>query len=114
MYIGSQDSQEFHWLGCVDVRDVAGAHILLLESDEAEGRYLCTNGIFQFGDFARTVARLFPRFPVHRFTEETHPGLVSCKNAAKRLIDLGTVFTPIEDAIKDSVASLMMRGIISD
>lgn len=65
---GSQDTQEYHWLGAVHVRDVAKAQVLLFETPSASGRYLCTNGILQFRDFAEKVSKLFPHFPVHRFT----------------------------------------------
>lgn len=64
---GSTDTQEYHWLGAVHVKDVAAAQILLFESPRASGRYLCTNGIYQFGDFADRVSKLYPEFPVHRF-----------------------------------------------
>lgn len=65
---GSTDTQEYHWLGAVHVKDVAKAQVLLFESPSASGRYLCTNGIYQFGDFAESVSKLFPEFPVHRFS----------------------------------------------
>ncbi|PKA51245.1 Cinnamoyl-CoA reductase 2 [Apostasia shenzhenica] len=109
---GSKDTQEYHWLGCVHVRDVAAAQVLLLETPHASGRYLCTNGIYQFKDFVETVARLCPEYSVHRFTEETQPGLVSCQNAAKRLVELGLVLTPIEEAIKKSEASMKAKGFL--
>lgn len=64
---GSKDTQEYHWLGAVHVKDVVKAQVLLFESPAASGRYLCTNGIYQFGDFAERVSKLFPEFPVHRF-----------------------------------------------
>ncbi|XP_021912648.1 cinnamoyl-CoA reductase 1 isoform X2 [Carica papaya] len=63
---GSTDTQEYHWLGAVHVKDVAKAQLLLFETPTASGRYLCTNGIYQFGDFADRVSKLFPEFPVHR------------------------------------------------
>lgn len=62
---GSQDTQEYHWLGAVHVKDVAKAQILLFESPTS-GRYLCTNGIYQFSEFADKVAKICPQFPVHR------------------------------------------------
>lgn len=65
--IGSNDTQEYYWLGCVDVRDVANAHVLLFEMPSASGRYLCTNGIHQFRDFAKTVTNLCPDYPIHRY-----------------------------------------------
>ena len=64
---GSKDTQEYHWLGAVHVRDVANAHLLLFHSSAASGRYLCTNGIYQFAKFAQIVSKLFPHYPVHRF-----------------------------------------------
>ncbi|KAK6119101.1 hypothetical protein DH2020_047144 [Rehmannia glutinosa] len=133
---GSKDTQEYHWLGAVHVKDVAKAQVLLFETPTASGRYLCTNGIYQFGDFTEKVSKLFPEFPVHRdkspfprsahlwwflyanpnstcrFTGETQPGLVACKDAAKRLIDLGLNFTPVEDALRDTVLSLKAKGFL--
>ncbi|KAL2341488.1 hypothetical protein Fmac_009428 [Flemingia macrophylla] len=47
-----RETQEYHWLGAVHVRDVAKAHLLLYETPTAAGRYLCTNGINQFSTFA--------------------------------------------------------------
>ncbi|XP_042492010.1 cinnamoyl-CoA reductase 1 [Macadamia integrifolia] len=109
---GSKETQEYHWLGAVHVKDVANAQVLLFESPSASGRYLCTNGIYQFRDFAEMVSKIYPNFPVHRFSEETQPGLMGCKDAAKRLIDLGLVFTPVEDAIQDAVESLKVKGFL--
>lgn len=63
---GSKDTQDYHWLGAVHVRDVAKAQLLLFESPAASGRHICINGIYQYGDFAKLVSKLFPEFPVHR------------------------------------------------
>ncbi|RVX05838.1 hypothetical protein CK203_023888 [Vitis vinifera] len=52
--------------GAVHVKDVAKAQVLLFETPAASGRYLCTDGIYQFADFAERVSKLFPEFPVHR------------------------------------------------
>ena len=48
-----------------------------------------------------------------RFVGETQPGLVTCKDAAKKLIDLGLVFTPLEVAIQDTVESLRSKGFLN-
>ncbi|KAF5733137.1 cinnamoyl-CoA reductase family protein [Tripterygium wilfordii] len=109
---GSKDTQEYHWLGAVHVKDVAKAQVLIFETSSSSGRYLCTNGIYQFADFAGKVSELFPEFPVHRFIGETQPGLISCKDAAKRLINLGLVFTPVEDAVRETVESLKAKGFL--
>eukprot|EP01018_Ginkgo_biloba_P024989 Gb_01600 [translate_table: standard] len=109
---GSQYTQGNYWLGCVHVEDVAKAQILLYETPSASGRHLCTNGIIHYSDFAETLAKICPEYPVHRFTEETQPGLLRCKDAAKKLIDLGLCFTPIEDTLRQSVASMKERGFL--
>lgn len=110
---GSQDTQEYHWLGAVHVKDVARAQVLLFENPAASGRHLCTNGIYQFGDFAAKVHELFPEYPVHRFSGETQPGMVSSKDAAKKLINLGLEFTPVEDAVRETVESLKANGFLN-
>lgn len=111
---GSEETHECHWLGAVHVKDVAKAQVLLFETPAASGRYLCTNGIFQFGDFAAKVSELCPEYRIHRFEGETQPGLVACKDAAKRLINLGLVFTPLEEAIQETVESLKARGFLDE
>ncbi|XP_056689991.1 cinnamoyl-CoA reductase 1-like [Spinacia oleracea] len=143
---GSKCTQECHWLGAVHVKDVARAQVLLFETPAVSGRYLCTNGIYQFADFAAIVSQLFPEYPIHRllscyfivhilvigyhtimylmtdgnmvcqnwFTEETQPGLVACRDAAKRLIDLGLIFTPLEEAIHETVVSLKAKGFLEE
>ncbi|CAJ1962830.1 unnamed protein product [Sphenostylis stenocarpa] len=110
--MGSRETQEHHWLGAVHVKDVAKAHVLLYETPAAAGRYLCTNVIYQFSSFAATVSELYPEFAIHRFPKETQPGLTPCIDAAKRLIDLGLVFTPIQDAVRESAQSLIAEGFL--
>ncbi|RDX94884.1 Cinnamoyl-CoA reductase 1, partial [Mucuna pruriens] len=112
LMVGSRETQEYHWLGAVHVKDVAKAHVLLYETPAAAGRYLCTNGIYHFSTFATLVSDLFPEFPIHRFQAETQPGLTPCKDAAKRLIDLGLVFTPVQDAVREAAESLIAKGFL--
>ncbi|MED6133198.1 hypothetical protein PIB30_026267 [Stylosanthes scabra] len=96
----------------VHVRDVARAQVLIYETPSAAARYLCTNGIYQFSSFAKILSELYPDFPIYRFPEETQPGLTPCKDAAKRLIDLGFVFTPVEDVVQEAVESLIDKGFL--
>lgn len=48
----------------------------------------------------------------YRFNGETQPGLRACKDASKKLIDLGLVFTPVEDAVRETVESLKAKGFL--
>lgn len=38
--------------------------------------------------------------------------MVNCEDAAKRLIDMGMVFTPVEDAVKETVESLKSERLL--
>ncbi|KAL0012966.1 hypothetical protein SO802_000035 [Lithocarpus litseifolius] len=106
--------KEYHWLGAVTVhvKEVAKAQVLLFETP-ASGTYLCTNWTYQFVNFAHQVSNLFPQYPAHRFNGETQPGLTTCRGAAKRLIDLGLVFIPVEDAVQDTVESIKAKGFLN-
>lgn len=51
-------------MGFVDVRDVAKAHILAMQSSGAKGRYLVAAGSLMFTDMAAILKRLYPDKPV--------------------------------------------------
>ncbi|KAH9750117.1 Epimerase domain-containing protein [Citrus sinensis] len=109
-YVNASGAVLQRLLQAVHVKDVAKAQVLLFETPAASGRYLCTNGIYQFAEFAEKVSKLFPEYPIHMFKGETQPGLVACENAAKRLISLGLDFTPVEETIREAVESLKAQG----
>ncbi|CAO2830329.1 unnamed protein product [Amaranthus hypochondriacus] len=110
---GSTETYENFYMGCVHVKDVAMAHILLYENKSAAGRHLCCKDITHFSDLATKVAQLYPQYNVPRFPTDTQPGLLRKQNAGKKLMDLGLQFTPIEEIIKDSIDSLIKGGYIS-
>ncbi|KAI5054310.1 hypothetical protein GOP47_0030798, partial [Adiantum capillus-veneris] len=106
------DLQELTWLGCVYVKDVARAQILLYESPRAKGRYLCTQEIFPFNEFVEEVAQMYPQYNVSRFNENTHPKLARCANPGKKLMSLGLKFTPRDEIIRSTVSSLEEKGFL--
>lgn len=110
---GSTETYEHFYMGCVHVKDVAMAHILLFENKSATGRYLCCADITHFSDLAAKIAELYPEYNVPRLPKDTQPGLLRAKNAGKKLMDLGLMFTPMEQIVKDSVESLKSRGYLS-
>lgn len=109
---GTGGYQNFY-MGCVHVKDVAEGHILLYETPSASGRHLCVEATNHWSDFAEMVAKLYPEYKIHRFTEVTQPGLLRVQNPPKKLFDLGLVFTPMEQVIKDSVSSLKEKGFLN-
>merc|ERR1711915_58887 len=109
---GTEGCQNFY-MGCVHVKDVAEGHILLYETPSASGRHLCVEATNHWSDFAEMVAKLYPEYKIHRFTEVTQPGLLRVQSPPKKLVDLGLVFTPMEQVIKDSVSSLKEKGFLN-
>lgn len=110
---GCDEAYENFFMGSVHVEDVALSHILLYENPSASGRHLCLEAISHFSDFAAKVAELYPEYKVASFAKDTQPGLLRAKNPAKKLIELGMRFKPMEEIIKDSVESLKSKGFIS-
>nr|ABR16988.1 unknown [Picea sitchensis] len=110
---GATDGYQNLYTGCVHVKDVAEGHILLYGTPSASGRHLCVEATTHWSDFAEMVAKLYPEYKIHRFTEVTQPGLLRDPNAPKKLTDLGLIFTSMEQIIKDSVSSLKERGFLN-
>ncbi|KAL3849457.1 hypothetical protein ACJIZ3_011339 [Penstemon smallii] len=110
---GCTETYEDFFMGLVHVKDVALAHILVYENTLATGRHLCVEAISHYGDFAAKVAELYPEYKVPRLPKDTQPGLLRTKDGSKKLKELGLVFTPMEQIIKDSVESLRSKGYLS-
>ncbi|KAJ3669045.1 hypothetical protein LUZ60_010995 [Juncus effusus] len=100
------------YIGCVDVRDVAKGMILIYENLHAKGRHFCEESVARWVDFVDKVAELCPEFPVQRVLEDKQSWVVRSEKPAKKLIDLGLEFTPIEKTIKDIVESLRSKGLV--
>ncbi|XP_047331681.1 phenylacetaldehyde reductase [Impatiens glandulifera] len=110
---GCTDTYEDVFMGSVHVKDVALAHILVYENKSATGRHLCLESISHYGDFASKVAELYPEYNIPRLPRDTQPGLLRVKDAAKKLMDLGLEFIPMDQIIKDAVESLKSKGFVS-
>jgi dihydroflavonol-4-reductase len=122
--------------GFVDVRDVARAHVLALETPSAKGRYLCSADVLTMRE---TIAALraalpqakFPRLPLDNFlgsaivklaSRTQSPGVgsylrshlgrkLSLDNSKIRR-ELGLTFRPARAAIADAAADLVKWGHI--
>ncbi|XP_010906829.1 cinnamoyl-CoA reductase CAD2 [Elaeis guineensis] len=99
-------------MGCVDVRDVALAHVLLYEKPSAQGRHLCVEAMTRWCDFVAKVAELYPEFQVPRHLEDKQPWLVRAESPSKKLMELGLHFRSMEQVIKDTVDSLKSKGYL--
>ncbi|XP_027335878.1 cinnamoyl-CoA reductase 1 [Abrus precatorius] len=109
---GGKETYEDFFMGTAHFKDIAMAHILVLETKKATGRHLCVEAIRHFGDIVAMIAELYPEYDVAKLPNDTQPGLLRAKDASKKLIDLGLEFTPAEQIIKDAVESLKRQGYV--
>ncbi|KAJ6345611.1 hypothetical protein OIU78_008298 [Salix suchowensis] len=110
---GCTETYQDFFMGSVHFKDVALAHIIVYENPSATGRHMCVEAISYYGDFVAKVADLYPEYKIPRLPMDTRPGLLRTKNGAKKLMDLGLEFIPMEQIIKDAVESLKSQGFIS-
>ncbi|CAI0399797.1 unnamed protein product [Linum tenue] len=111
---GCTETYENFFMGSVHFKDVALAHIMVYENPSAAGRHLCVEAISHYGDFVAKVAELYPEYNVpSSLPRDTQPGLLRGKNGAKKLMDMGLEFIPMDQIIKDSVEYLKERGYLS-
>ncbi|XP_057782583.1 phenylacetaldehyde reductase-like [Salvia miltiorrhiza] len=110
---GCTEQYEDFFMGSVHVKDVALAHILVYENPSARGRHVCVEAISHYGDFAAKVAELYPEYNIPKLPRDTQPGILRSRDGAKKLMDLGFKFIPMDQIIKDGVESLRSKGYIS-
>ncbi|KAJ3669046.1 hypothetical protein LUZ60_010996 [Juncus effusus] len=110
---GVEVPMENLYIGCVDVRDVARAMLILFENPSAKGRHLCEQSISRFSDLVDKIIELYPEYNVKKVEEEKQPWLVREENPSKKLMELGmTEFSPMEKIIKDTMDCLKSKGCI--
>lgn len=109
---GCTETYQNFFMGSVHFKDVALAHIMVYENPSASGRYLCVETISHYGDFVAKVAELYPEYNIPSLPKDTQPGLLRAKDGAKKLMDMGLEFIPMEQIIKDAVESLKSKGFI--
>lgn len=122
--------------GVVDVRDVADAHVRALEQPSASGRYILAGETITMRALVDLLRRLgygegwklprvgldcgigdgvvklsaYGRAPGVGMYLRTHVGRVPRYDASKARRELGVVFRPIEDTVRDTMADLQQRG----
>ncbi|CAA0816396.1 Cinnamoyl-CoA reductase 2 [Striga hermonthica] len=95
----------------VHVKDVALAHLLLFQTPEASGRYLCAESVLHRGDVVEILANLFPDYPIPtKCSDEKNPRKKPYKFSNQRLVDLGMEFTPVKQCLYETVKSLQEKG----
>ncbi len=119
-------------MGYVDVRDVAKAHILALESPTAEGRHILVERTLNLYDFSQVIKGIYgkkfklplfktPKFVLyligwlfgitHQFITRSVGHHVKINNS-KSKEKLGIIYTPLNITIKDMVTQMQDNKVI--
>lgn len=123
--------------GIVDVRDVAAAHVAAMEARGAEGRYLCVAANMTMAEVVRQMraegyAGKLPKLEMTggfgtalmKLASHTQPkgagsylrshlGRVPRYDAGKSTRDLGLIYRPVAETLRDTLADLARWGHIS-
>ncbi|KAK8949879.1 Cinnamoyl-CoA reductase 1 [Platanthera guangdongensis] len=97
----------------VHVHDAADAHIRVYEAPAAAGRYLCAESVLHRGDVVRMLAKFFPDYPLPtKCSDEVNPKKKAYRFSNEKLKELGMEFTPVAQALYDTVRSLQDKALL--
>lgn len=96
----------------VDVRDVADALLLVYETPEASGRYICDANARQMSEVVALLKDWYPAYShaATKFVQVSDEPLFS----SKKLQALGWKFRTLEESLRDSVESFKAAGVLVD
>lgn len=96
----------------VDVRDVADALLLVYETPEASGRYICDANARQMSEVVALLKDWYSAYShaATKFAQVSDEPLFS----SKKLQALGWKFRTLEESLRDSVESFKAAGVLVD
>jgi len=126
---------KFYW-SFVDVRDVAKAHILLMEREDAEGRHICTNPTISMLEVNELLQEHYPNYPLPKadltcgagvgltklgsFFEDKGTGQYIRTNVGKnpnidtsKLKNMGMTYIDPKQSILDTVEDMIKNGHVN-
>ncbi|KAI3449982.1 hypothetical protein Pfo_006647 [Paulownia fortunei] len=99
--------------GWVHVKDVVDAHILAYEKPEANGRYYVVERCAHPLDLVKILRELYPTLKLPEKCADDKPLVPVYQVNTERAKKLGVVFTPLKQALKDTVESLKEKGFFN-
>ncbi|CAL5063637.1 unnamed protein product [Urochloa decumbens] len=96
-------------MGYVHIDDVASSHILVYETPEATGRYLCSSVVLDNNELVSFLGKRYPIFPIPRRLENPYGKQTYQLNTSK-LQALGFKFRGLHEMFDDCVQSLKDQG----
>ncbi|TVU08211.1 hypothetical protein EJB05_41605, partial [Eragrostis curvula] len=93
----------------VDVRDVADGLLLVYETPEASGRYICNSRPRQVSEVIKLLKSWYPTYKfADKFVQVSDEPVFS----SKKLETLGWQFKSFEETLRDSVESYRVKGVL--
>jgi len=99
-------------IGLVDVRDVALAHILAFEKPEANGRYITILASLPWTEIVSELRKIAPHSSLPTEVESGDPPRPMLFNNSKVLSLLGSPLRSVPEMLKDTVDSLISKGLL--
>jgi nucleoside-diphosphate-sugar epimerase len=111
--INGKDSYPNETCGFVNVRNVVEAHILAYETPSANGRYLMVEKVAHYSEVIEILRKLYPHFKLPEKPANDKPFTPTYQVSTKRAEGLGVKFIPFEQSVKETVDSLVARGLVT-
>uniref|UniRef100_A0A0C9RXI8 TSA: Wollemia nobilis Ref_Wollemi_Transcript_5789_1381 transcribed RNA sequence n=1 Tax=Wollemia nobilis TaxID=56998 RepID=A0A0C9RXI8_9CONI len=102
-------NQSFGW---VSVKDVAEAHILAFEVPSANGRYLLVEKVAHYSEMVKILSKLYPGCSLPTKCVDDKPFVPTYQVSKEKVEKLGLKYTPIEEALRDTVESLKEKKML--
>ncbi|EMS53116.1 Bifunctional dihydroflavonol 4-reductase/flavanone 4-reductase [Triticum urartu] len=103
----------FGRMGYVHIDDVASCHILVYETADAKGRYICNSAVLDSNELVALLAKRFPSFPIPKSLPNIYGEQTYGYNTSK-IRKLGLEFRGVEEMFDDSVESLKAHGYLRE
>nr|UUJ74923.1 cinnamoyl-CoA reductase [Cephalotaxus hainanensis] len=98
--------------GWVSVKDVAEAHILAFEVPFAKGRHLLVDEVAHYSEIVKILRKLYPGCSLPTKSADDKPFPPTFKVSKEKVEKLGLKYTPIEEALRQTVESLMEKKML--
>ncbi|KAK4492375.1 hypothetical protein RD792_003180 [Penstemon davidsonii] len=96
-------------VGCVNVKDVAKAHILAFENPSASGRYVMVERVAHYSEIVEILRKLYPTLKLPEKCD-SEPPLLIYQVSKDKIRSLGIELTPLEVSVKETVESLKEKN----
>ncbi|KAL3653362.1 hypothetical protein CASFOL_003043 [Castilleja foliolosa] len=100
--------------GWVHVNDVVNAHVLAYEKPEANGRYYIIERCARPYDLVQMLRELYPHLKFPERTSNGKPLVENYQVNTEKAKKLGVEFTPLKQALKETVESLKEKGFFKE